>query len=130
MSLFIVFILSMVFVINSKGSELTSDDYYLKDKAYQQEMEAMNNAEKYGNPVHFIVKNDTLHITFMSKVQPDSLTVMFMRPNSRKLDQEISIDRLPMAIPTSEFVKGNYEVRTTFYVEDQFCEQNTDLTIK
>ena len=120
----------MVFVINSKGSELTSDDYYLKDKAYQQEMEAMNNAEKYGNPVHFIVKNDTLHITFMSKVQPDSLTVMFMRPNSRKLDQEISIDRLPMAIPTSEFVKGNYEVRTTFYVEDQFCEQNTDLTIK
>lgn len=130
MVLFIIFIVSMVVVISSRGAELTSDDYYLKDKAYQQEMEAMDNAKKYGNPVNFEVKNDTLSIKFLAKVQPDSLKLMFMRPNSRKLDQEISIDNLPMKIPTSEFVKGNYEVRTTFYVDDQLCEQNNDITIK
>jgi hypothetical protein len=127
---FMVFILTLVIIISSKGSELTSDDYYVKDKKFQSELDARQKASDLGNPANVKVTNDTLSVSFSDNSVVSDVEISFVRPNDKSLDRTIKIAKIPALIPISFLKKGNYSAEIVYKVKGKYCEQVEDITIK
>ncbi|NBR14186.1 MAG: hypothetical protein EBQ94_10085 [Flavobacteriales bacterium] len=127
---FMAFILTLVIIISSKGSELTSDDYYVKDQNFQAEINARQTASDLGNPAKVRVSNDTLSVSFTDNSTVSDVELSFIRPNDKSLDRTIKISKIPALIPISFLKKGNYKVEIVFKVKGKNCEQVEDITIK
>lgn len=127
---FMVFILTLVIIISSKGSELTSDDYYVKDKKFQKELDARQTASDLKNPAKVSFSNDTLSVSFSDNSHATDVEISFVRPNDKSLDRTINISKVPANIPISFLKKGNYSAVIVYKIKGKFCEQVEDITIK
>jgi hypothetical protein len=127
---FMVFILTLVIIISSKGSELTSDDYYVKDKKFQKELDARQTASDLKNPAKVSFSNDTLSVSFSDNSLATDVEISFVRPNDKSLDRTINISKVPANIPISFLKKGNYSAVIVYKIKGKFCEQVEDITIK
>lgn len=127
---FMVFILTLVIIISSKGSELTSDDYYVKDKKFQKELDARQTASDLKNPAKVSFSNDTLSVSFSDNSFATDVEISFVRPNDKSLDRTINISKVPANIPISFLKKGNYSAVIVYKIKGKFCEQVEDITIK
>lgn len=130
MVLFMVFILSLVVVLSSKGSELTTEDYYLKDKNFQQNINARQLAMDIKNPAIVKVENKLLSIVFKENRVASNVMISFTRPNDKSLDREVKIGTTPATVPVKFLEKGNYDMTITYQIEGKKYEQVEELIIE
>jgi len=130
MMLFMVFILSLVVVISSKGSELTTEDYYLKDKNFQQNINARQLAMNLKNPAIVSVSEKMLSISFKGNLKASQIRISFTRPNNKMLDREIKISEYPSTVPVKFLEKGNYDLTITYEIEGEKYEQVEELIVE
>ena len=127
---FIIFIVSMVLVLNSKGSDLTTDDYYLKENTFESELNARRLAIEFNNPLSIKISDNNIIFLCDNKTKVTDLMVEFTRMNNKNLDKSFSIDKLPYAIPMKNFVKGNYSIKSIYKIKNQSLEQDTSIVLK
>ncbi len=127
---FIIFIVSMVLVLNSKGSDLTTDDYYLKEGTFESELKARRLAIEFNNPLSIKISDNNIIFLCDNKTKVTDLMVEFTRMNNKNLDKSVSIDKLPYAIPVKNFVKGNYYIKSIYKIKNQSLEQDTSIVLK
>ncbi len=127
---FVGFILTLVFVINSKGAELTSEEYYLNEKKFDSELEARERAKKLKFPLKIDLKDQSIEFSSDENSKISNLQVEFTRLNDKSLDRTFDFKALPFSIPTKILEKGNYLVKSSFIFDNQKLEQDTSLTIK
>jgi len=130
MVLFMVFILSLVVVLSSKGSELTTEDYYLKDKNFQQNINARQLAMDIKNPAIIKVENKLLSIAFKENRVASNVMISFTRPNDKSLDREIKIGTTPASVPVKFLQKGNYDMTITYQIDSKKYEQVEELIVE
>jgi hypothetical protein len=130
MVLFMVFILSLVVVISSKGSELTTEDYYLKDKNFQQNINARQLAMDNENPAVMKVENKLLSIAFKENRLAEKVKISFSRPNDKALDREVKIGTIPSTVPVRFLKNGNYDMVITYEIEGEKYEQVEELIVE
>jgi hypothetical protein len=130
MVLFMVFILSLVVVISSKGSELTTEDYYLKDKNFQQNINARQLAMNLKNPAIVSVSEKMFSISFKGNLKARNIKISFTRPNDKMLDREIKISEYPSTVPVKFLEKGNYDMTITYEIKGEKYEQVEELVIE
>ena len=130
MVLFMVFILSLVVVLSSKGSELTTEDYYLKDKNFQQNINARQLAMDIKNPAIIKVKNKLLSIVFKENRVASNVIISFTRPNDKSLDREVKIGTTPATVPVKFLEKGNYDMTINYQIEGKKYEQVEELIVE
>ena len=130
MVLFMVFILSLVVVLSSKGSELTTEDYYLKDKNFQQNINARQLAMDIKNPAIVKVENKLLTIVFKENRVASNVMISFTRPNDKSLDREVKIGTTPATVPVKFLEKGNYDMTITYQIEGKKYEQVEELIVE
>ena len=130
MVLFMVFILSLVVVLSSKGSELTTEDYYLKDKNFQQNINARQLAMDIKNPAIVKVENKLLSIVFKENRVASNVMISFTRPNDKSLDREVKIGTTPATVPVKFLEKGNYDMTITYQIDGEKYEQVEELIVE
>jgi hypothetical protein len=130
MSLFIVFILYLVFVISSKSSELISDDYYERDRNYQSEIEAQKNAASLGSPARISIENDTFKLIFANDLKATNIEMYLFKPNDQKADQNLEIKQTPFLLPTKLLQKGKYTANLQYEMEGKKCQQSIEFLVK
>lgn len=130
MVLFMVFILSLVVVLSSKGSELTTEDYYLKDKNFQQNINARQLAMDIQNPAIVKIENNLLSIAFKENRLAEKVKISFSRPNDKALDREVKIGSVPSTVPVKFLKKGNYDMVITYEIEGKKYEQVEELIVE
>ncbi len=130
MVLFMVFILSLVVVLSSKGSELTTEDYYLKDKNFQQNINARQLAMDIKNPAIVKVENKLLSIVFKENRVASNVMISFTRPNDKSLDREVKIGTTPATFPVKFLEKGNYDMTITYQIDGKKYEQVEELIVE
>ncbi len=130
MVLFMVFILSLVVVLSSKGSELTTEDYYLKDKNFQQNINARQLAMDIKNPAIVKVENKLLSIVFKENRVASNVMISFTRPNDKSLDREVKIGTTPATVPVKFLEKGNYDMTITYQIDGKKYEQVEELIVE
>ena len=127
---FVGFILTLVFVINSKGAELTSEEYYLNEKKFDSELEARERAKELKFPLKIDLKDQSIEFSYDENSKISNLQVEFTRLNDKSLDRTFDFKALPFSISTKILEKGNYLVKSSFIFDNQKLEQDTSLTIK
>jgi hypothetical protein len=130
MVLFMVFILSLVVVLSSKGSELTTEDYYLKDKNFQQNINARQLAMDIQNPAIVKIENKLLSIAFKENRLAENIKISFSRPNDKALDREVKIGSVPSTVPVKFLKNGNYDMVITYEIEGKKYEQVEELIVE
>ncbi len=130
---FMIFIVTLGILMQRQGSDLVSDEYYAQDRAYQLEMDALKNASK--NNIEFRITQDetSLRLSHKSTKVPNAMSLYFMRPNDKRLDQSFEINSKlnpSLSIPKKSFKKGRYQVEIRYKMAGEMCLQRMDLLIK
>ncbi|MFM6934371.1 MAG: FixH family protein [Flavobacteriales bacterium] len=127
---FVAFIVTLALVINSKDSELISEDYYIKEKNFNQDFDAQQRAADHQNPIK--VENQANGIFFRntSNLNIEHIDITFIRMNDGKSDFSVKNHDIRTWIPKQKLAKGNYEVQLRYQVNNEPYMQVTTWYFK
>lgn len=113
---FVALIVTLVILSSTVNNELESKDYYAKELAFQDKINATQNENKLNHSINYeIIGRDFILDFNASDLNPTlSGTVFFYRPSETALDKEypIQFDKSgKQVINLSQFKKGVYKVQ-------------------
>lgn len=129
---FVAFILYMVITVSSKTVDLEYVDYYQKELAYEEQIEARRNQNKMDYSVELKQNSESIEVYFVGIENPENITgtIHFFRPSSAKNDLvfglKSTVNRVgTVAYPKSQLLDGKYIVRINYNIHgvDFFNEQ-------
>lgn len=134
MILFVVFIVTLGILMQRAGSDLVSDDYYLKDQAFQYDINAQKNARRLNFPLKLnAVINEMILVEMPDSLMPFKLKLYFMRPNDKRLDKELTLNFMKQnkyLIQKGFLNKGHYDVKASYVILADSCLQNFHIEVK
>lgn len=134
MVLFIVFIVTLGVLMQRAGSDLVTEDYYLKDRTYQGDINALKNASKHHMPLQVLcLEKEIVSLQVPDSLLPISVHFYFMRPNNKNLDQETDINfetDSQINIAKGFLLKGHYQVSARYVIDSDSCMQEFYLNVK
>lgn len=89
LGLFMTFILFLGLTIMYSNKEGVEKDYYEKDLLYEQEIQAVRNAQNLSEKVVFELKDKELIISYPKEVKKYTGKVIFLRPDDSKKDSSV-----------------------------------------
>lgn len=116
LAVFVIGILSMVFIAMRQNNEMIDDHYYDKELKYQEVIDARKNLEKFNDSVLVIQEGEMVKIKIPS-LAAQNITegyLEFLRHDDKNKDRKLSIatDTNGMQLlPKSNFSKGEYKLR-------------------
>ncbi|NQU35781.1 MAG: FixH family protein [Bacteroidetes bacterium] len=124
---FILFILTLVYMSFSYDIGLVEKDYYPKGLKYQSRINAVNNAKNI-NAVFSISQEGENVIIEMPDIQAKDGTVTFFRPSDNTSDRVYNLnitEEKKIKLPKSEFIIGKYIVKFSWkhLNKDYYVEQ-------
>ena len=115
---FIIFILSMIFIFTKgwQNAEMVSDNYYQEELAYQDVINAKNNADALPQKPTYERTGQGIKITFPEALMVDNKKVNFhlFRTDDAKLDvtKDLSVTSdNSITIPNQILYKGSYTLK-------------------
>lgn len=126
---FVLFILTLVFLSLSYDVNLVEKDYYPKGLKYQTRIDAIENANNLG--VRFLIdqSEDNLNI-LIPDIQLDSGLITFFRPSDVSFDRTYKFSNSQQInIPLSDFNSGKYIVKINWWnhKKEYYIEQITNI---
>ena len=123
---FIIFILYCVVLASTKNQanhDLVTREYYKEELAYQQEIDAQQNALKYARNTTFTKTEEGLMITLPEEFNFDNTQgiVSLYRPSNKQLDFDlpVSLSNTHLLIPDKRLVDGRWDIRISWKDKDQ-----------
>jgi hypothetical protein len=131
MASFMAFILWMVFTLMSKNTDLESEDYYKKEIAYEQEIQAQRNANDAKEKVKVSENKDFIILQFPVKEKIDTVSVEFFKPNDKKGDQLFAeVGTKTMMVDKKKLQKGLYQINIHYQVASKKFLQKEEIMLK
>lgn len=128
--LFMGFILTMAGVMMSKGVELETEDYYLKEMAYEQEIQALKNANSLDEKISIEMDEDFLIVQIPEGKFKDVQLELF-RPNDKKQDKIYNIKGTRVfMIGKDELKHGQYNIAISYLESGTVCLQKEKIFIQ
>jgi len=127
---FICFILYLAIVLMSNRVDLESEDYYKREIAYEEEIQAIKNADNLDKKVELNMDENFIIVQI-----PDGdfkeIRVELMRPNNNKQDKQFDIvGTKTYTIPKTDLEKGKYKVSISYLQEGNVCLQKDNIYIQ
>ncbi|MFT6500097.1 MAG: hypothetical protein ACJASQ_000204 [Crocinitomicaceae bacterium] len=128
--LFMGFILTMAGIMMSKGVELETEDYYLKEMAYEQEIQALKNANNLDEKISIETDDEFLIVQIPDGKFKDVRLELF-RPNDKDQDKIYDIkDSQIFMIGIDELKHGQYNVAISYLESGIVCLQKEKIFIQ
>ena len=111
---FVIFMLSMVYLSSQQKNELVTEDYYKKELAFKEVLKKQERTEQLSEKLRWRITNEHLEIIFPkevgSKIKGD---LIFFKPSNQKDDKIFSfqITKNTYRINISEFSSGMYKLK-------------------
>ena len=115
---FVAFIVTMAVVISSKDSELISEDYYIKEKSFNEDFEAQQRSADNKNPIIVENRENGIYFKNSSQLAVPNIDVTFIRMNDGQADFSLKNHDIKVLIPKRKFAKGNYEIQIRYKVKN------------
>jgi hypothetical protein len=92
-SLFVVGMLGLVVAANRQTNDLVTEDYYAKELAYQDVIEARTNAQALEQPMRFVMADGarSLDVHFPPSAASPAGELHFYRPSDASLDVRVPV---------------------------------------
>jgi hypothetical protein len=113
---FVAFIVTLAVVINSQKTELISEDYYIKEKYFNDDFEAQQRAADLKNPIKLMHDEHGIHFVNLCKQDIQSIDLSFVLMNNGGEDFTIKNHPLNASISKDKFSKGIYEIQLRYEV--------------
>lgn len=131
---FIAFILFLIFVYSHgmQNSELISENYYEDELAYQEVIDAKNNADLLAMKPVYSQTGDGITITFPDTVAPESSQVQFdlFRTDDSNLDvkNEVRLNtQKQFTIPKKVIMAGSYTLKLKWQKDKKPYQMDYDV---
>ncbi len=119
---FILFFVVRMSTDSRANHDLVTEDYYREELAYQQEINAQNNANKDITRLLLNKKAKGLEIVFPKKLDPKKIqgTVSLYRPSNKQLDFDlpISLSNNHLLIPDNRLLDGRWDIKVSWEYND------------
>lgn len=115
-SLFIGYILFMVFKAHSISSDLYAEDYYKQEVNFQETINAKQLGFRFKEKVKISVVENAIQLDFSEDFRTfGKATISFYRPNNASFDKTVKVDfntsGLSHSFRGEEFLRGNYTIK-------------------
>lgn len=130
LALFIVFISTLAYFLMQANADLVSEDYYLKEVNYGNEIEAHKNAKEVGAKIETEIKEAGVFIQITTETtSPPSINVHLLRNNNPSLDIHKKIDGSAIFIEKEELKEGKYLLTVTWEEDEKTFQLKEELWI-
>lgn len=127
---FMSFIIVLVVILMSNSVELETEDYYQREIAFEQEIQAVNNANKLEEKIDINLKDEFVVVN-IPQGEFEEVQLELIRPNNKEQDKLFSIiGTKTFLIPTSELVHGHYNVAISYKESGVVCLQKDKIFIQ
>ncbi|MDF1612241.1 FixH family protein [Stygiobacter electus] len=122
--LFLIAILTMVFIFMNQDVALETNDYYAKGLEYQSQIDKIERTKNLTEQLEILNKNDQIVFNF-PKIFANKIIsgeIYFYRPSNNKSDFKSKIDltdSLQQIIFTKNLEKGLWKIKVDWSVENQ-----------
>ncbi len=128
---FIIFIVVLATIMMTSNVDLESEDYYQQEIAYQEEIDALRNANKLDEKVEITNHENHIMVSVPDSMNCNELNVEFRRPNDDKLDRSFQPDNSKtILIEKKELKAGIYNVLISYKVDGQLYLQKSNITVE
>lgn len=130
LSVFIIFITSLVIKMMSVSTDLESDDYYAREVNYEQEITALKNARLLNALIDITENQEHLVFQLPEDIAIADLEIKMIRPNSQKLDKVYKVaGTKTFLVSKNELEKGNYRIELRFKAREENCMQKQNIIL-
>ncbi len=111
---FILYFVVRMSMDDRANHDLVTKEYYKRELAYQNEIDASENAAKMGAKLKVVKSEEGLTIFFPNQFEPNKIkgTVSLYRPSNKHLDIDfpISLSKTHLLIPDNRLVDGRWDI--------------------
>ena len=122
LAIFIIFILILGFLMINSNKEGVETDYYEKDLRYEQEIQALRNAQNLSEKVIFEVSEGKLLIRYPQEIENYEGKVLLLRPDDSRKDktEPMRLDsEKKQIIDLSPLQKGLWKVQVLWKMQNK-----------
>lgn len=121
LALFMSFIVYLAVTLMTSNVDLESEDYYLREIAYEEEIQAERNARS-GQPIILELKDDHVVIKVPDEEKYSEVQVLFKRPDDDTKDKSFELTNSKMMLlERNLFLKGAYSVEISYMNNNKPC---------
>jgi len=130
MGLFMGFILFLVVSLMTHKVDLQSEDYYKKEIQYQDEIQAVKNANALHNPVRITSSPDFVIVQLPDSLHANEIRLDLIRPDDETLDLHFKIEHTKtFLLPIKELKAGKYLTELRYKVKNKPVLQKSEIYI-
>ena len=107
---FALLLAGMVYLTTTVNPELVTTDYYAREIAFQDKIDARELAKEDGMEVSFVQNDEGLNLSFNAEVS--DVTIEVIRPSDSKLDMDLAFGE---DAPVSSYLIANTDLQTGPY---------------
>lgn len=130
---FMAIIITLVVSSFHQSFDMVSDDYYQKELAYQDVLDAGKNQATLSEPAHIYANETALIIDFPPELKGKSLSgkVQLYSPVDASWDKVVAINTSAnsMTVPRSELKNTKYTVKISWASEGKSYYQESDINL-
>lgn len=129
LALFMGFIIYLGVTLMSQDVNLETEDYYLREMAYDEEIKAIQNANN-GKKIKVKYEDEQIVVVIPSDEDYEDVLIEFNRPNNEKMDKEFKMEGTKtMVISYDMLQKGKYNLTITYLSDGKPCLQKEEIYI-
>lgn len=129
LTLFIAFITTLAVILIRADANLVSEDYYLKEIQYEDEIIAMQHAKDVGAKLIQEISSDGVLITLKHDEQPEHMLVQLLRGNDPSQDLSFKASGKSLFIERSQLQTGKYYLTVFWKINDKPYQINEELWV-
>lgn len=131
MASFMVFIIVLVIGFFTHKVDLESEDYYMREIAYEKEIEFLNNANSLSEPAYINEQDGHLVVKLSEKLAYSDVELVLKRPDNSNDDQIFRIENTrTFIVPTEALRRGKYLIELSYIADNKNCLQKDEIYLK
>jgi hypothetical protein len=127
--LFIAFITTLAIILMRTSSDLVSEDYYLREVQYGDEITAEQNALDAGAELYTEMSDAGLFIQIKQAVLPTEITVHLLRGNDPKKDIHELVQGSSIFLSKDQLTSGKYLLTVNYKMEEHIYQLKKEIWI-
>jgi nitrogen fixation protein FixH len=132
-SMFVLFILFMVYQASQHTFDLVSENYYDEEIAYQNTIDEQHRANELPTQASLSIADNVLSVRIPSEVAAESGEIYLFSPVATKRDKRYALNTDATGLQMLDFSKlekGIYDVQLRWKSKNLFYRQNLRINIK
>lgn len=130
LTLFIAFITALGVTLMRANADLESEDYYLQEINYGDEISAQQNAKNIQSKLAVEIAEDGVYVRLKHEGEVNSMMANFTRPDNPELDAIKKANGKTLFIPKDELNYGKYKLKVNWSDGEKDYQLREEIWVK